>query len=36
VTRILDIADLAHKFVNSGAGRLRQIHIHASKQFITE
>ena len=29
-------AGVAHKFVNSGAGRLRQIDIHASKQFITE
>ena len=25
-----------HKFVNSGQGRLRQIDIHASPQFITE
>ncbi len=29
-------ADVAHKFVNSGAGRLRQIDIHASDRFITE
>jgi mannose-6-phosphate isomerase-like protein (cupin superfamily) len=27
---------VAHKFVNSGAGRLRQIDIHASPKFITE
>jgi mannose-6-phosphate isomerase-like protein (cupin superfamily) len=25
-----------HKFVNSGAGRLRQSDIHASKRFVTE
>ncbi|HEU5349901.1 MAG TPA: cupin domain-containing protein [Ktedonobacterales bacterium] len=25
-----------HKFINSGEGQLRQIDIHASKQFITE
>lgn len=25
-----------HKFVNSGAGRLRQIDIHASSKFVTE
>jgi hypothetical protein len=24
------------KFVNSGAGRLRQIDIHASERFVTE
>jgi mannose-6-phosphate isomerase-like protein (cupin superfamily) len=29
-------AGVPHKFVNSGAGRLRQIDIHASKQFATE
>ena len=29
-------AGVPHKFVNSGAGRLRQIDIHASEQFITE
>ena len=29
-------AGLAHKFVNSGTGRLRQIDIHASERFITE
>lgn len=28
--------DTPHKFVNSGAGPLRQIDIHASKRFITE
>jgi mannose-6-phosphate isomerase-like protein (cupin superfamily) len=27
---------VAHKFVNSGAGRLHQIDIHASERFITE
>ena len=27
---------VAHKFVNSGAGRLRQIDIHASDRFITQ
>ena len=29
-------AGVPHKFVNSGAGRLRQIDIHASEQFVTE
>jgi mannose-6-phosphate isomerase-like protein (cupin superfamily) len=29
-------AGVPHKFVNSGAGRLRQIDIHANKQFVTE
>ena len=29
-------ADTPHKFVNVGEGPLRQIDIHASKQFITE
>ena len=29
-------AGVPHKFVNSGAGRLRQIDIHSSKRFITE
>jgi mannose-6-phosphate isomerase-like protein (cupin superfamily) len=29
-------AGVAHKFVNSGAGRLRQVDIHASDRFITE
>ena len=29
-------AGVAHKFVNSGAGRLRQIDIHASERFVTE
>jgi len=27
---------VAHKFVNSGTGRLRQIDIHASPRFVTE
>jgi mannose-6-phosphate isomerase-like protein (cupin superfamily) len=27
---------VAHKFVNSGPGRLRQIDVHASPKFITE
>jgi mannose-6-phosphate isomerase-like protein (cupin superfamily) len=27
---------VAHKFVNSGTGRLRQVDIHASPKFITE
>jgi mannose-6-phosphate isomerase-like protein (cupin superfamily) len=27
---------VAHKFVNSGSGRLRQVDIHASSKFITE
>jgi mannose-6-phosphate isomerase-like protein (cupin superfamily) len=27
---------VAHKFVNSGRGRLRQVDIHASPKFITE
>jgi len=29
-------AGVAHKFVNSGVGWLRQIDIHASERFITE
>jgi mannose-6-phosphate isomerase-like protein (cupin superfamily) len=29
-------AGVAHRFVNSGAGRLRQIDIHESPRFITE
>jgi mannose-6-phosphate isomerase-like protein (cupin superfamily) len=29
-------AGVAHKFVNSGTGRLCQIDIHASERFITE
>jgi len=29
-------AGVPHKFVNSGAGRLRQVDIHASERFITE
>jgi mannose-6-phosphate isomerase-like protein (cupin superfamily) len=28
-------ADVPHKFVNSGAGTLRQVDIHASPHFIT-
>jgi mannose-6-phosphate isomerase-like protein (cupin superfamily) len=29
-------AEVPHKFVNSGTGRLRQVDIHASESFITE
>ena len=29
-------AGVPHKFVNSGAGRLRQVDIHASGRFVTE
>jgi mannose-6-phosphate isomerase-like protein (cupin superfamily) len=29
-------AGVPHRFVNSGAGRLRQVDIHASGRFITE
>ena len=29
-------AGVPHKFVNTGAGRLRQVDIHASERFITE
>lgn len=29
-------ANTPHKFINSGAGPLRQIDIHSSKRFITE
>jgi mannose-6-phosphate isomerase-like protein (cupin superfamily) len=29
-------AGVAHRFVNSGAGRLRQVDIHASERFVTE
>jgi mannose-6-phosphate isomerase-like protein (cupin superfamily) len=29
-------AGVPHKFVNSGAGSLRQVDIHASERFITE
>jgi mannose-6-phosphate isomerase-like protein (cupin superfamily) len=29
-------AGVAHKFVNSGAGPLRQVDIHASDHFVTE
>jgi mannose-6-phosphate isomerase-like protein (cupin superfamily) len=29
-------AGVAHRFVNSGTGRLRQVDIHASERFVTE
>ncbi len=29
-------AGVAHKFVNSGTGRLRQVDIHASEKFVTQ
>ena len=29
-------AGVAHKFVNSGSGRLRQVDVHASDRFVTE
>jgi mannose-6-phosphate isomerase-like protein (cupin superfamily) len=29
-------AGIPHKFVNSGAGPLRQIDIHANDRFVTE
>jgi mannose-6-phosphate isomerase-like protein (cupin superfamily) len=29
-------AGVAHKFVNTGAGRLLQVDIHASDHFVTE
>jgi len=29
-------AGMAHKFVNSGSGRLRQVDIHASERFVNE
>ena len=29
-------AGVAHKFVNSGTGRLRQVDVHASERFVTE
>jgi mannose-6-phosphate isomerase-like protein (cupin superfamily) len=29
-------AGVSHKFVNSGAGRLRQVDIHVSPTFITQ
>jgi mannose-6-phosphate isomerase-like protein (cupin superfamily) len=29
-------AGMAHKFVSSGAGRLRQVDVHASERFVTE
>ena len=28
--------DMPHKFMNSGNGRLKQIDIHVSRQFITD
>lgn len=29
-------AGVAHRFVNSGTGRLRQVDVHASDRFVTE
>jgi mannose-6-phosphate isomerase-like protein (cupin superfamily) len=29
-------AGVAHKFVNTGTGRLRQVDVHASDRFVTE
>ena len=29
-------AGVAHRFVNSGAGRFRQLDVHASDRFVTE
>jgi mannose-6-phosphate isomerase-like protein (cupin superfamily) len=29
-------AGIPHKFINSGAGPLRQIDIHANDRFVTE
>ena len=29
-------AGVAHRFVNSGTGRLRQVDVHASERFVTE
>jgi mannose-6-phosphate isomerase-like protein (cupin superfamily) len=29
-------AGVAHRFVNTGTGRLRQVDIHASERFVTE
>jgi mannose-6-phosphate isomerase-like protein (cupin superfamily) len=29
-------AGVAHKFVNSGAGRVRQVDMHTSDHFVTE
>ena len=28
-------AEMPHKFVNSGAGQLRQVDIHVNKEFVT-
>lgn len=33
---VVVLADVPHTFVNTGAGRLRQVAIHASPRFITE
>lgn len=33
---IIGPADTPHKFVNTGEGKLKQVDIHLSKQFITE
>ena len=33
---LIAAADVPHGFVNSGAGRLRQVDIHFSPKFITE
>jgi mannose-6-phosphate isomerase-like protein (cupin superfamily) len=33
---IIAPADTPHKFVNSGAGKLRQVDIHLNKRFITQ
>ena len=33
---IIAAADMHHKFVNSGEGKLRQVDIHLRKRFITQ
>jgi mannose-6-phosphate isomerase-like protein (cupin superfamily) len=33
---IIAPANVPHKFVNSGSGRLKQIDIHVSKKIVTE
>jgi mannose-6-phosphate isomerase-like protein (cupin superfamily) len=33
---IIVAADVPHKFINSGSGRLKQIDIHVSKKIVTE
>jgi mannose-6-phosphate isomerase-like protein (cupin superfamily) len=33
---VVVLAGAAHKFVNSGEERLRQVDIHASERFVTE